>query len=506
MEQNLAVLIDFENIAAGVDKEKLGKVDIASILRRLKVRGRIVTARSYADWGRFAKFKTPLLEQGVTMVELTSHGRNDKNRADIALVVDAMELAFTRDYIDTFVIISGDSDFTPLALRLKELNKRVIGVGTRGSTSKLLVQATDEFIFYDSLIKKQEQLQQSSRGDNGGRRRERDRDRDREREADPSPAEGGLDKDQAFALLSEAIEGLRQDTEGWVLASIVKSAMTRREPAFSENDLGFSSFGRFLEAGKKLGLVAIRRDERSGGYAVDIAGDHPHEDELPTAASQPTRSREPDAPGLPSLGREASVLREALAGEGLDPLSRSVRARLVGLVIDLVLERKERRRRTNMHTLRSEIVRRVKQSDDSALTANRARAVMRALREAGAFLHADGTPVRSEGAHFSLQTEEIDPILDLMDVCYLRELANLGLEEPPSSGALAELLLDDSSAGQRIEELLAWISFEADIPEDAELQPTDQSAGPDETEQADTEQADTEQADTEQAEQTLSEE
>ena len=471
VEQNLAVLIDFENIAAGVDKEKLGKVDIAAILRRLKVRGRVVTARSYADWGRFAKFKQPLLEQGVTMVELTSHGRNDKNRADIALVVDAMELAFTRDYIDTFVIISGDSDFTPLALRLKELNKRVIGVGTRGSTSKLLVQATDEFIFYNSLIKKQEQRQQSSTG----RRRDRDRDRDQERERgrDPVVSEDTLDHEQAFALLGEAIEGLEQDTEGWVLASIVKSAMTRREPSFSEGDLGFSSFGRFLEAGKKRGLCAIQRDTRSGGYRVGPPGEPP-----PEAAEPGDEPKGDDAPGLPSLSPEAAALREALAGEGLDPLSRSVRALLVGMVIDLALERQEKRRRTNMHTLRSEIVRCVKQADDPALTANRARAVIRGLREAGVFLHADGTPVRSEGAHFSLKTEEIEPTLDLMDICYMKELNTLALEPAPTTVALAELLMDDADAAQRIEEKLAWLSFEDNVPDEAEVQHAEQGAEP----------------------------
>jgi len=469
VEQNLAVLIDFENIAAGVDKEKLGKVDIAAILRRLKVRGRIVTARSYADWGRFAKFKTPLLEQGVTMVELTSHGRNDKNRADIALVVDAMELAFTRDYIDTFVIISGDSDFTPLALRLKELNKRVIGVGTRGSTSKLLVQATDEFIFYNSLIKKQEQRQQSTSN------RRRDRDRDRDRDKDPVVQADALDQEQAFSLLSEAIEGLEQDTEGWVLASIVKSAMTRREPAFSEGDLGYSSFGRFLEAGVKRGLASIRRDTRSGGYRGGPPGDRPDDEDRPASGQ---KQRGSEAPGLPSLSPEASALRETLAGEGLDPLSRSVRARIVGLVIDLVLERQEKRRRTNMHTLRSELVRQVKQSDEGALTANRARAVIRGLREAGVFLHSDGTPVRSDGANFSLRTEEIEPTLDAMDACYMRELTRLGDGEPPSTTAMAELLLDDPAGSQRIEEVLAWLSIEDVVPDEVEVQATEQDPGP----------------------------
>jgi uncharacterized LabA/DUF88 family protein len=460
VEQNLAVLIDFENIAAGVDKEKLGKVDIAAILRRLKVRGRIVTARSYADWGRFAKFKQPLLEQGVTMVELTSHGRNDKNRADIALVVDAMELAFTRDYIDTFVIISGDSDFTPLALRLKELNKRVIGVGTRGSTSKLLVQATDEFIFYNSLIKQQAQRQQ----DDGGRKREREK----EREKEPPPQDDALDRDQAFALLNEAIEGLEQDTEGWVLASIVKSAMTRREPSFSESELGFSSFGRFLEAGVKKGLVSIRRDQRSGGYRVGPPGERPEE----IVQREPSR-RAPIAAGLPEFGDEATMLRDLLAGEGFDPLSRPLRARLVEMVLELVKERAERRRRTNMHTLRSEIVRRAKQSEETALTANRARAVLRGMREARVLIHKDGSPVRSDGAHFTLKSDDIEVILEAMDAFYLRELDKLGLDEAPSSEALAELLLDDPDAGQRIEELQAWISFEVDVPDDAEVPLTD---------------------------------
>jgi uncharacterized LabA/DUF88 family protein len=477
VEQNLAVLIDFENIAAGVDKEKLGKVDIAAILRRLKVRGRIVTARSYADWGRFAKFKQPLLEQGVTMVELTSHGRNDKNRADIALVVDAMELAFTRDYIDTFVIISGDSDFTPLALRLKELNKRVIGVGTKGSTSKLLVQATDEFIFYDSLIKKQEQRQQ--RG--GGRRRERD-DRDdrddREREREHVGHEDTLDHDQAFALLSEAIEGLEQDTEGWVLASIVKSAMTRREPSFSEGDLGYSSFGRFLEDGVKRGLASIRRDQRSGGYRVGPPGEQP-EDDQPQQRS-PSRQRRAEAPGLPSLGEEATELRDALAGEGLDPLTRELRAALVELTIALVDERSEKRRRTNLHTLRSELVRRVKQDERGTLTVNRARSVLRALREARVFLHADGTPVRSESAHFSLHPADLEGILDAMDSCYLRELSGMGLDEQPSSSALAELLLDDPDLGQIVEEKLAWLTHEATVPEEVEVMERDATGHPEE--------------------------
>ena len=138
LENKICVLIDFENVAAGTEKEGLGKFDIRAVMRRLKDKGRILVARSYGDWGRFAKFKQQFLEQGITMVEMTSYRGQDKNRADIALVVDAMELAFTRPYIDTFILLSGDSDFTPVVMRLKELDRRVIGMGTRGSTSRLL--------------------------------------------------------------------------------------------------------------------------------------------------------------------------------------------------------------------------------------------------------------------------------------------------------------------------------------------------------------------------------
>ncbi|MGB0640547.1 MAG: NYN domain-containing protein, partial [Myxococcota bacterium] len=153
MEQNLCVLIDFENISAGCEKERLGRFNIRSVMNRLKDKGRILESRAYGDWGRYARFKQSLLEAGVQMHELTSYRGQDKNRADIALVVDAMELAFTRDFIHTYVILSGDSDFTPLVMRLRSMNKRVIGIGTRGSTSGLLIAACDEFIFYESMRK-----------------------------------------------------------------------------------------------------------------------------------------------------------------------------------------------------------------------------------------------------------------------------------------------------------------------------------------------------------------
>ena len=146
VEQNICVLIDFENISAGCEKERLGRFDIQAVMNRLKDKGRILEARAYGDWGRYARHKGQLLEAGVQMQELPSYGGHDKNRADIALVVDAMDLVYRRDFIDTYVILSGDSDFTPLVMRLRSLNKRVVGIGTRSSTS-IVATLCSRFIF-----------------------------------------------------------------------------------------------------------------------------------------------------------------------------------------------------------------------------------------------------------------------------------------------------------------------------------------------------------------------
>jgi uncharacterized LabA/DUF88 family protein len=155
LERNLAVLIDFENIVAGCEKEGLGRLDISLLMNRFKETGRVLVARSYADWGRFARYKQGMMREGISLFELSSHGGNTKNWADIALVVDGMELAYTKEYVDTFVVVSGDSDFSPLIHKLKELNKRVIGCGTRASTSRMIVEACDEFLFYDTLVQDQ---------------------------------------------------------------------------------------------------------------------------------------------------------------------------------------------------------------------------------------------------------------------------------------------------------------------------------------------------------------
>ena len=248
---------------------------------RVKDKGRILIARSYADWGRFARFKKALLGANVTMMELTSHGMQDKNRADIAMVVDTLELAFTRDYIDTFVVVSGDSDFTPLVLKLRELNKRVIGCGTRASTSRLLIQACDEFFFYDSLV-----VNKASHG--AGHRQRR-----------PRSGEPIQDRQDAFDALVDALQALQRENPDPPLASVIKGVILRKSPDFSESELGYSSFARFLEAAQQAGCVTIIRDQKSGGYRVD-------------SVDSPSPRPNPPPPSAPigaahDLGRSAST-------------------------------------------------------------------------------------------------------------------------------------------------------------------------------------------------------
>ncbi len=248
MEANIAVLIDFENVATGCDKEGLGNFDVRMVMRRLKDKGRILVSRAYADWTRWSRFKQDMVFSGVNMMELTAHGMGAKNRADIALVVDAMEIAYTRSYVDTFIILSGDSDFTPLVMRLKELNKRVIGLGTKGSTSRLIADVCDEFMFYDTLRKE-------------GRI---------EHFGPESGEKGSLTRDEAFDLLLETLENLAREESGAVHASILKTSMKRKSPTFSEVELGFRTFALFLELAQEKCLVRLFRDDRAGGYRVEL--------------------------------------------------------------------------------------------------------------------------------------------------------------------------------------------------------------------------------------------
>ena len=438
MEQNLCVLIDFENVAAGTEKEGHGRFDIRLVMRRLKDKGRILVARSYGDWGRFAKFKQSLLEQGITMVELTSYRGQDKNRADIAMVVDAMELAFTRAYLDTFVILSGDSDFTPLVTRLKELNKHVIGIGTRKSTSRLLVEACDEFMFYD-VLKRGEIVEPRAR-------------RKGEDEEDDTRESVALTRPQAFQLLKETIEGLQRDTDESVHASVVKASMLRKEPAFDELEYGFNSFARFLESAEKDGIVQLTREPgRGGGYRVESAGDHApahRGDNGSEAAGEPN--------GHAHLSPEAERYRSVLVEAGLDPLTAGLRRAIVTAFVDEVVERTSSNKRVNLQGATSAVARRVRPKVSTKAVAS----VLDGLFKAGELIHADGNPVRSPSASFVVP-KNADALLLSLQSHYLKTILD---EEhgQHDSKALAELLLGDAADAQDIEALMAWLVYETD--------------------------------------------
>ncbi len=380
MDHNLCVLIDFDNIAKGSRLEGLGEFDIRLVMRRLKDIGRVLVARAYCDWDRWPRHRQMLAEQGVTMIELPATGHGDKNRGDIALVVDAMEIAFSRDFLDTFVILSGDSDFTPLVLRLKELNRSVIGIGTRGSTSRLIANVCDEFFFYDTLVRQQrmgavEEHDEEERGSSG-------------------PAK--LKLDVAFNLLTESLENHARDEAGPVHASIVKTSMKRKLSTFNENDLGVRTFARFLERAQAEGLVTLSRDGRAGGYRVELAM-APGEERAapaPTASQAPPRQQEDPgpAPEVTLIEREqptgeAAGALTTLREGGLDIGTSAERRRILEAFVTACNERVARGRRLAVQYLQGDLV-------QSGYEPELVRGVLGGLGRLGALLHADGDPVR----------------------------------------------------------------------------------------------------------------
>ncbi len=437
-ETRLAVLIDFENIAAGTEKEGLGRFDVEVLMNRVKDKGRILVAKSYGDWGRFARFKQSLLAANVTMMELTSHGMQDKNRADIAMVVDALELAYTKPYIDTFVLVSGDSDFTPAVLKMRELDKRVIGVGTRGSTSRLLIQACDEFIFYDSLVRR------------------------------PAPevrAPSGAP--QRFTILLEALAGMQRENPEPALASVVKTSILRKYPDFSESDLGFGSFARFLEAAQEAGVVRVFRDQKSGGYRVDLPENRGEARTAEPRAAAPAEAPAPAPTGawvdtyLPA-GTEGIVA--ALKAAGLGPVSAPVRMGLLEALVALVDERKRKRRRIDGVTAVDELLKRLRRTLPD-MPRQLIQDQISVLLAAGQLLHKDGTPIRKEGAQFTL-TRTAEGLNKAIVEQYLHALAAAATAMPDNS-VLAGFLFGDPTRTRDVEEARAWIAAAA-LAEDEE--------------------------------------
>jgi uncharacterized LabA/DUF88 family protein len=262
-EATMAVFCDFENIALGVREAGYPKFDIRGVLERLLLKGSIVVKKAYCDWERYREFKPVMHEASFELIEIPHLRQSGKNSADIRMVVDALDLCYTKAHVEIFVIISGDSDFSPLVSKLRENNKVVVGVGVKMSSSDLLAANCDEFIYYDDLVRKQEARTKRAH---------------KKRPAAVKPKEGGVKgavredearrQEEAMDLILETLEALMEERgeDDIVWGSMIKQTLKRRKPGFDESYYGFRSFSALLEEAEHQGLVDLERDERSGGF------------------------------------------------------------------------------------------------------------------------------------------------------------------------------------------------------------------------------------------------
>jgi uncharacterized protein (TIGR00288 family) len=256
--KSMALFCDFENVALGVREANYAEFDIKKVLERLLLKGNIVVKKAYCDWERYKTFKKAMHEAAFELIEIPHVRQSGKNSADIRMVVDALDLCYTKSHVDTFVIISGDSDFSPLVSKLRENDKIVIGIGVKKSSSDLLVANCDEFIYYDDLVREKAEKQS------------------KKKTAKPKSAAAVAatpesdKKQQALDLVMETIEALfaERSAEEKIWGSMVKQALKRRQPGFSEAYYGFRSFGKLLDEAETRKLLTLEPDEKSGGVII----------------------------------------------------------------------------------------------------------------------------------------------------------------------------------------------------------------------------------------------
>lgn len=276
----MAVYFDLENIVIGTREANYPKFDIQKVLERLLLKGHIVVKKAYCDWDRYKDFKRPLHEASFELIEIPHVRQSGKNSADIRMVVDALDLCYTKQHVDTFVILSGDSDFSPLVSKLRENAKKVIGMGVKNSSSDLFINNCDEFIYYDDLVRK-EASREASRttrtrkkaepaagaapAGNGG-------------EAPPAKPAGvpkKLDPTEILERVKEVVEALAEERgEAPINNSMIKEALKRRDPGFNERAFGFKFFGAMLQEAEKRGFVRLEKNEKAGGYVVKAVVEH----------------------------------------------------------------------------------------------------------------------------------------------------------------------------------------------------------------------------------------
>src|SRR5690348_2304608 len=295
-ERALAVFFDFENIGIGLNLRR-DRFDIVKVLERMVEKGKIVCKKAYADWNRFSSYTTMLHEAAIELIEIPRRGQSGKNSADIRLCVDAMDLAYSKEHIDTFVVVSGDSDFSPLVSKLKELGKHVIGLGMQESTSDLLRDNCDEFIYYEDLGQA------------------------------PALAPAIDDKlpetkRKAFALLLESLLALRRENKDTLWSSMVKDTMKRKKPSFNEAYHGYRTFSELLEDAQKEGLLELDTDQRSRTYVVTRFGSEMSSSAIaePTTAKKRRRRRRGSGSsrtGSERLGSQGERSRESLQNDSI---------------------------------------------------------------------------------------------------------------------------------------------------------------------------------------------
>ena len=298
---SMALFCDFENIALGVRDARYEKFDIKRVLEKLLLKGSIVVKKAYCDWDRYKAFKAPMHEANFELIEIPHVRQSGKNSADIRMVVDALDLCYTKAHVDTFVIISGDSDFSPLVSKLRENNKTVIGVGVKSSTSDLLIANCDEFIYYDDLVRKEQQRsgrrkQPAAASPAAPAGKQTPAGKSASQPATPAPApvqavdaadppaaaaepsrkapsrakSDDEKKQEAFDQVLATIEALADEREvdEKIWGSMIKQTLKRQRPGFNESYHGFRSFNQLLEEARDRKLIELEKDEKSGGYVV----------------------------------------------------------------------------------------------------------------------------------------------------------------------------------------------------------------------------------------------
>jgi uncharacterized protein (TIGR00288 family) len=280
VEHTLAVFIDFENLALGFKGKRDRRFEIRKVLERLVEKGKLIVKKAYADWTDYAEYKKPLHEAAIELIEIPKRAMTGKNSADIRLCVDAIDLCYSKEHIDTFVVVSGDSDFSPLVSKLKENGKRVIGLGMKESSSNLLVDNCDEFIYYEDL----------------------------ERPLGiPPKIEQDLPekKKEAFQLLVDSVVALVRENKEVLWSSMVKETMKRKKPSFNESYHGYRTFSDLLEDAEKEGIIQLRTDTRSGTYViVGFGKDQKKKVEEELKESKEQKERKPSKPRWRSRPRK----------------------------------------------------------------------------------------------------------------------------------------------------------------------------------------------------------